>query len=102
MTSTSRAMALLLPNEPMTCPSGHRLPKEFWAIGEDPSGGQRCKHRPPPTGRECGLLVYWILMPGGTRLCFSIESMELSEMESRHMSIEQIRDFLGLNWGGKR
>jgi hypothetical protein len=90
------------------------MPKEFWSIGEDPSGGQRCKHIPPfapkrsledrtrETSRECGLLVYWMLIPGGARLVIEVTSLELRDMEQQHMSVEQIRDFLGLNWSGKR
>lgn len=115
-----RSVALFLPGEPMCCPAGHPFAKDVWAIGEEPSGGQRCRYVPPPPSRhirtrglervrsvpgerarmavECGLLVYWMLMPGGTRLAAEVTSRELHAMEEQRMNVTRIRDFLGLRW----
>jgi hypothetical protein len=102
-----RGIMVFLPGEALLCPAGHKMLKDVWLIGEEPSGGQRCKHVSPPRpghmrGVECGLLVYWMLFPGGMRLAAAVTSRELHEMEERHMTVAQIRDFLGLRWASLR
>lgn len=93
-----RAVTFLMPNEPLVCPHGHKFPRDFWIVGSEPGGGCRCKHKPPPRGVECGLLVYWVLFPGGTRLVVEVSSRELRDMEDRRMNVEQVREYLGLSW----
>lgn len=107
--ANGRAINVCLPGESLVCPHGHNLPRDFWTIGEEPGGGQRCKLIEPPargerrgSGVECGMLVYWMLFPGGIRLVAEVTSRELHEMERAHMSIAQIRDFLGLRWMPRR
>jgi hypothetical protein len=104
-----RDIMLFLPGEPLLCPACHKIHKDVWLIGEEPSGGQRCKHMEPPrpgqgrgSGVECGLLVYWMLFPGGMKLAAAVTSREIHEMEEKHMTVAQIRDFLGLRWASLR
>jgi len=104
-----RDIHVFLPGEPLACPGGHIFRKDVWFVGVEPSGGMRCKHIEPPrpgqgrgSGVECGLLVYWMLFPGGMRLAASVTSRELHEMEAKHMNVAEIRDFLGLRWASIR
>jgi hypothetical protein len=102
MSKALRDVSLLFPDEQVVCPRGHPVKKDFWLVGEEPGGGLRCKHKPPPNGITCGVLFYWLLVPGGYHIGVEVTSEELQHMESQHMSARQVRDFLGLRWGIKR
>lgn len=98
-------MELLLPNERIHCPKGHKIRRRTWAIGQTPMLAERCSHLEPPGNIECGELVYWILVPGGMRIVAQISSAEAHAMETTCIGIEdadrcltQILTFLGLRW----
>lgn len=93
----ARAFALVMPDEQMTCPAGHSLGRNAWTVGEDSGGGLRCRSA-RRSGGECGRVVYWMLMPNGTRLVLEVTPEEIAEMERAHMTGRRVRDYLGLRF----
>lgn len=95
----SRKSQLLLPNEPLYCPHGHRVDWKIWTLGGDAVTAFRCPFREPPR-REytCDAGVFVLGVEGGIRVMWHVTIHELHVLESERMSIKQIRDYLGLRF----
>lgn len=87
-----RRMWFVLRDQPLACPDGHRMREDTIVLEH---AGIRCKHRPPPSGLECGAFVWVLLMPGGTRFVAEVTIDELRHMQTVSMSVEQSLLFLG-------
>jgi hypothetical protein len=95
----TRKSHLLLPNEPLFCPHGHRVDLKVWTLGGDAVAAFRCPYREPPRREySCDAGVFILGVDGGVRVMWHVTVHELHVLERERMSIKQIRDFLGLRF----
>lgn len=95
--TVTRHFALLMPNEPLCCPRGHHMHKKVWMLGGVDVAAFRCPNREAPS-LGCDAHVLVIGFSRQMRVIVEVSSRELHEIEEHEMTIDRIRDHLGLSW----
>jgi len=109
-----RAITFLFPGEPLVCPKGHKIPTDFWILGDTMHlmGGARCDFIEPLVRNrgealsakeahqyECGAHIFFIALAGQHYVVCEVSPRELAAMQKDRMTPLQIREFLGLGFG---
>lgn len=92
-------MGFVLDHAHLKCPDGHRV-HEYARIHED--GALFCMHRDRAGAKECGALVYVLVVPQrGVRRKLWAADVTVDEMhlfEREHFEVDQIIAYLGADF----
>lgn len=99
----SRACALWVPGETITCPREHELSASAVFL---PAGLYQCRSRDHVGkhlrgGAYCGVRLWVWHQPEGGTITVWIEESEWETIEAQRLTVAQTRDYLGLRWPGK-
>src|SRR3954471_8254876 len=95
--NSKRRVWLVSKSHVLYCPNGHRIRLDSIVLGH---GGIRCTAKmnahagDRPT--ECAAFLWLLNMPGGWRLVAEVTIEEMKEAQARHLSIEEMLGFLGV------